>query len=45
VANGGRVTVYSGATSTGQNVGDPVGSFLVTITKTSIVLSDFQPAP
>jgi hypothetical protein len=44
VVNGGRVTVYSGATSTGQNVGDPVGTFLVTITKTSIFLSDFQPS-
>jgi hypothetical protein len=43
VASGGRVTVYSGATSTGQNAGDPVGTFLVTITKTSITLSDFQP--
>lgn len=44
VASGGRLNAYAQSTSTGENVGAPVGTFLVTITRTAIILSDFQPA-
>lgn len=45
VRSGERVDVYGGFDQFGTPVGDPVGSFLVTYNKTSLVLSDFQAAP
>lgn len=42
VANGGRVAVYGAFGSSGAPIGDPIGTFLVTYTKKSLTLSDFQ---
>ena len=44
VASGGRVNVYTAFDSLyGNPIGDPVGTFLVTYSGASLVLSDFQP--
>jgi hypothetical protein len=48
VANGGRVDVYDGVhgfdLTSGNPIGDPIGTFLVSYNATTLVLSDFQPA-
>jgi hypothetical protein len=42
VASGGRVDVFAAFDSLGNPIGDPIGSFLVTYSGRSLVLSDFQ---
>jgi hypothetical protein len=43
VASGGRVDAYAGFDPLGNPIGDPIGSFHVVYSGTSLVLSDFQP--